>query len=156
MRRIVRWTLCLALLGACDAGEGAGPPGGLDGGADAGPGLLDAAPDGNAPDASAGRCVDQLCKDGVATSVSEVCFLEGYGQGTEASAAVYRVCLVDPSGTLYVTRLRGDYVLTTPGWTHSAYSTGLVRSTLSPADDARCFTLLWDGGDAGTGRCGQF
>lgn len=116
--------------------------------------VLDASAAG--PDASVGTSAENctrrtLCKDGIRIDVDGLCSRELYGKSDGvASAGLYHVCIVDPSGTLYTSVWRGDVIVTSPGWTHSPWSNGLVSSTLSASDEARCTAAKAARDDAGT------
>ncbi len=95
------------------------------------------------------RCTShRVCADGTPENW-EVCTRSST---TQPSSGLYAVCVVDSSGRIALTNLRGDLVIVNEGWTQSA--TALTPSTLSAPDEARCSTLKaqWDLG-GGLGIC---
>jgi len=80
-----------------------------------------------------------LCHDGVREQVDGLCIRTFYGwTDREQNETRYYVCVVDPNGNLYTWDVLGNALVTSPGWTHSAWGSGLVRSNLSATDEARC------------------
>lgn len=98
------------------------------------------------------------CVDGAPTLVADVCIRSAQEAVANPSAGLYRVCLADDRGRLLLAILTGDQIVTNAGWTHSAYGNGLVASTLSAADEARCTQakLALSTADAGSSVCGAF
>lgn len=106
--------------------------------------------------ADAGICATvTMCLDGAPTQVDDVCIGLAIPTGMNPSAGLYHVCQVDPRGRLLLFVLRGDQVVTNSGWTHSASGNGLVPSTLSAADEARCTQAraALSAADAGVAVC---
>ena len=115
---------------------------GVDAG-DSGAGLDAGGDAGNHPDASLDSgvlCVADstkpfaACLDGVLTEIPSLCV---YGAYQPPAAALGKVCLVSPTGTLYIATLRDDQLVATPGWTTDGYP-GIRQSTLSAGDEVRC------------------
>jgi hypothetical protein len=169
MRTKSRFLVSLGLAAIAACGDDAATPGvpldgGIDGGSDGG---IDggSVPDGSADSGSGGRDASaedcerkKLCsEDGRLVDVDGLCTRECYGttgKGCTRSAGLYFVCIVDPNGTLfYSSQWGGDFVVSSPRWTVSGWSNGLVPSTLSEVDGARCRTAKAARPDAGTGVC---
>lgn len=168
MRRTGSFLLCVALMAAACGDDSVTPvvtlDGGIDGGNDSGidgggGGGRDGSTDsgGGGPDASAENCErKKLCKNGTLVDVDGLCTRDCYGTGKDCnrSAGLYFACLVDPNGTLYYSnQWGGDVVVSSPKWTYSGWSNGLVPSTLSEADAMRCVAAKAARADAGVGVC---
>lgn len=99
-------------------------------------------------------CEASACLESKAALPDSVC-----ARGSDPpSSGLHPTCLVSPDGKMFHVALRGDLRIFGEGWTHSAYGMGVVESTLSAADEARCssstgVSQVFLGADAGESWC---